>query len=109
MRFLRAVRPARILSFHQPLNGVDTDTKNRAFARRVARALDLPRKTFDCGGVCHGTMTGWYNNAFAGAALTVEYGCQPATPVPPHRRPAAADAAVRDHLRRAGLAARRLT
>ena len=77
MRFLRTVRPARILSFHQPLNGVDTDTKNRAFANRVARALDLPRKSFDCGGVCHGTMTGWYNNAFAGAALTVEYGYQP--------------------------------
>ncbi len=77
MRFLRAVRPARILSFHQPLDGVDTDTKNRAFAHRVARALDLPRKRFDCGGVCHGTMTGWYNHTFAGAALTVEYGASP--------------------------------
>jgi hypothetical protein len=77
MRFLRAVRPARILSFHQPLNGVDTDTKNRAFARRVADALNLPRKRFDCGGVCHGTMTGWYTATFAGAALTVEYGARP--------------------------------
>jgi len=77
MRFLRSVRPDRIISFHQPLNGVDIDTKNRAFARRVATALDLPRKTFDCGGVCHGTMTGWYNANFAGSALTVEYGARP--------------------------------
>ena len=39
MRFLRDVRPSRILSFHQPLHGVDTDTKNKRFARRVARKL----------------------------------------------------------------------
>ena len=32
----------------------------------------------DCGGVCHGTMTGWFNNRFRGAALTVEYGAHPA-------------------------------
>ena len=77
MRFLNDIRPRRILSFHQPLHGVDTDTKDRKFARRVARRLDLPAKTFDCGGVCHGTMTGWYNDRFKGSALTVEYGAQP--------------------------------
>ena len=77
MRFLRDVRPSRILSFHQPLYGVDTDTKRKQFARRVARKLDLPAKRFDCGGVCHGTMTGWYNHHFRGGALTVEYGPHP--------------------------------
>ena len=77
MRFLRDVRPSRILSFHQPLYGVDTDTKRKTFARRVARKLELPAKRFDCGGVCHGTMTGWYNHHFRGAALTVEYGRNP--------------------------------
>ncbi len=77
MRFLRAVRPAHVLSFHQPLHGVDTDTKRPAFARRVARTLRLPAKWFDCGGVCHGTMTGWYNQHFRGSALTVEYGARP--------------------------------
>ena len=77
MRFLRKVRPDWILSFHQPLNGVDTDTKRPAFARKVARHLHLPTKTLDCGGVCHGTMTGWYNHNFKGAALTVEYGARP--------------------------------
>ena len=30
-----------------------------------------------CGGVCHGTMTSWYNHKFDGAALTVEYGADP--------------------------------
>ncbi len=77
MRFLRDIKPKRILSFHQPLNGVDTDTKNKKFARRVARKLHLPAKRFDCGGVCHGTMTMWYNHRFKGAALTVEYGSSP--------------------------------
>ncbi|GEP34846.1 hypothetical protein NSZ01_26140 [Nocardioides szechwanensis] len=77
MRFLGEVRPDRILSFHQPLLGVDTDTKRPAFARRVARKLDLPRRSLTCGGVCHGTMTGWFNHNFKGAALTVEYGYHP--------------------------------
>lgn len=77
MRFLRSVRPQYILSFHQPLNGVDTDTKDKRFARRVARHLHLKAKVFTCGGVCHGTMTGWYNHHFSGSALTVEYGAHP--------------------------------
>ena len=45
IRFLKDVQPHRILSFHQPLYGVDTDTKNKKFARKVARTLELPRKT----------------------------------------------------------------
>lgn len=77
MRFLRDVRPLRVISFHQPLFGVDTDTKDPRFARRLARALGLPRTRLDCGGVCHGTMTGWFNHSFRGAALTVEYGARP--------------------------------
>lgn len=77
MRFLRDVRPRWIVSFHQPLNGVDTDTKSPRLSRRLARALHLPRKSFTCGGVCHGTMTGWFNHGFAGAAITVEYGARP--------------------------------
>ena len=77
MGFLADVRPDYLLSFHQPLHGVDTDTKRPRFARKVARHLGLPRKTFDCGGVCHGTMTGWFNHRFKGAALTVEYAAKP--------------------------------
>lgn len=77
IRFLKDIKPDRILSFHQPLYGVDLDTKNKRYARRVARTLKLPKKTFTCGGVCHGTMTSWYNHHFSGAALTVEYGANP--------------------------------
>lgn len=77
MRFLKTIRPRRIVSFHQPLHGVDTDTKNQRFSQRLAKALRLPRKSFTCGGVCHGTMTGWYNHHFKGSAVTVEYGAHP--------------------------------
>jgi predicted deacylase len=77
MRFLRDVRPDYVLSFHQPLHGVDTDNKRPGFSRHVARTLGLPATTLDCGGVCHGTMTGWFNHNFKGFALTVEYGAHP--------------------------------
>jgi hypothetical protein len=77
MRFLGDVRPDYVLSFHQPLHGVDTDNKRPGFSRRVAHTLGLPATTLDCGGVCHGTMTGWFNHNFAGFALTVEYGARP--------------------------------
>lgn len=77
MSFLEQVRPRWIVSFHQPLHGVDTDTKNQRFSRRLAAALHLPRKSFTCGGVCHGTMTGWFNSHFKGSAVTVEYGAHP--------------------------------
>lgn len=78
MRFLEEIDPRRVVSFHQPLNGVDTDTKDPAFARRLARALRLPRTSLDCGGLCHGTMTMWFNHRMRGSALTVEYGARPA-------------------------------
>ena len=77
MKFLGSVKPRWILSFHQPLHGVDTDTKRPKFARKVGRHLDLPAKKFTCGNVCHGTMTMWFNHRFAGTALTVEYGESP--------------------------------
>lgn len=77
MAFLEEVRPKRVISFHQPLHGVDTDTLDAGFARRLGRALRLPRTSLDCGGLCHGTMTMWFNRRFGGSALTVEYGARP--------------------------------
>ena len=77
MRFLREIKPKWVVSFHQPLHGVDTDTKRPGFARRLADQLNLPRKAFTCGGVCRGTMTMWFNHSFSGAAVTVEYGAHP--------------------------------
>ena len=76
MRFLSTVKPAYILSFHQPLHAVDVTQRPR-FSKRVARALDLPMSRLDCGSSCHGTMTMWFNHRFPGFALTVEYGANP--------------------------------
>ncbi|NYD42812.1 M14 family zinc carboxypeptidase [Nocardioides panaciterrulae] len=87
MGFLRWVKPRWVLSFHQPLHGVDTDTKRPAFARKVGRHLRLPAKRFTCGGVCHGTMTMWFNHWFHGTALTVEYGDRPSRRLLRHRAP----------------------
>lgn len=77
MQFLRQVDPDWVLSLHQPLYGVDIDTKTPSFARRVASILRLPTQTLDCGGTCYGTMTGWFNRYFDGTALTVEWGANP--------------------------------
>jgi len=77
MAFLKEIDPRRVLSFHQPLGGIDPDTKGAGFARRLQRTLRLPRVSLDCCGRCHGTMTMWFNHRFDGAALTVEYGAHP--------------------------------
>ena len=78
MRFFDAVRPRFVVSFHQPLHGVDVSTPGmKTFALRLARGLDLPRKRFTCGGVCHGTFTQWYINRTGHKAVTVEYGARP--------------------------------
>jgi len=76
MAFLTEIHPRFVVSFHQPLYGVDTSNgaKARPLARRLHRYLHLPRKRFTCNNGCHGTMTQWFNRTFAGAAVTVEYG-----------------------------------
>lgn len=76
-RFLNDVDPDRIVSFHQPLYGVDVRGKAPRFGRRLADALRLPVRAFDCGGVCHGTLTQWFNARHAGVAITVELGADP--------------------------------
>jgi hypothetical protein len=76
MRFLSRVRPAYILSFHQPLHAVDI-TERPKFSKRVAHSLGLPMSRLTCGSTCHGTMTMWFNHKFKGFALTVEYGPHP--------------------------------
>lgn len=76
--FFTQVRPRYVVSFHQPLYGVDTSVRSvRRFAHRLANGLNLPRKRFTCGGVCHGTFTQWYNHRFDGKAVTVEYDAHP--------------------------------
>ncbi|UYM06175.1 M14 family zinc carboxypeptidase [Solicola gregarius] len=78
MRFLKRTNPRYVVSFHQPLHGVDSSgPKTSALARRLAKYLHLPRKSFTCGGHCHGTMTQWFNKRRRGAAITVELGTSP--------------------------------
>lgn len=78
MRFLRRVDPAYVVSFHQPLHGVDLyDAKRPRFVRRLAERLRLPVEEYPCGGGCHGTLTQWFNHNFDGVAVTVEYGEDP--------------------------------
>lgn len=74
-RFLKRVKPTRLISIHQPLDGVDsTDggARDRRFQHRLATRLELPTKAFTCGGACLGTMTGWLTAHQSGAAITVE-------------------------------------
>lgn len=77
IRFLNEIDPGRIVSFHQPLYGVDERNKSPRFARRLADGLRLPIRAFNCGGVCHGTMTQWFNARHDGVAITVELGESP--------------------------------
>ncbi len=74
MAFLGRIKPRFIVSWHQPLLGVDIDkVKDMALSRRLAAGLRMPLRRLNCNGVCHGTMTAWYNHTYAGAAVTVEY------------------------------------
>jgi predicted deacylase len=78
MRFLRRVDPSYVVSFHQPLHGVDAwEAKRPRFVRRLAEHLRLPVEEYPCGGGCHGTLTQWFNHNFDGVAVTVEYGEDP--------------------------------
>ncbi|HEY5822371.1 MAG TPA: DUF2817 domain-containing protein [Propionibacteriaceae bacterium] len=75
MAFLDRVDPEYLVSWHQPLYGVDTyRVKDKALMNRLATGLKLPKKSLDCHGSCHGTMTGWFNANHEGAAITLEYG-----------------------------------
>ena len=78
MRFLDRVDPDRVVSFHQPLQGVDTSHDKRpAFLRRLSEELRLPMERMDCDGGCHGTMTQWFNSHHHGFAVTVELSARP--------------------------------
>jgi protein MpaA len=75
MKFLDRVKPRYLVSWHQPLIGVDSyAVKDRNLMLRLSQGLDIPIRYLDCHGSCHGTMTGWYNSRHPGAAITVEYG-----------------------------------
>lgn len=72
--FADAIDPTYTISFHQPLNGIDIrDTGNSAWAKRLAKAIKLPTKAFDCFATCHGTYSMWFRKHHPrGAVITVE-------------------------------------
>ncbi|SDT14048.1 Putative peptidoglycan binding domain-containing protein [Friedmanniella luteola] len=75
MRFLDRVDPRYVVSWHQPLIGVDSyGVKDRRLMNRLSKGLGIKTRRLDCHGSCHGTMTGWFNAHHAGAAITIEYG-----------------------------------
>jgi protein MpaA len=77
MRFLDRVNPRYIVSWHQPLIGVDSyGVKDRGLMKRLSSGLDISTRRLDCHGSCHGTLTGWFNATHDGAAITVEYGAK---------------------------------
>ena len=68
--FLWWLKPDYLVVLHQPLYGVDTTDGaylDPAFRDALARNLGLPKKAFLCGGVCHGSMTGWYTAHHSGS------------------------------------------
>lgn len=78
MRFLDRVDPDYVISFHQPLHGIDVrGAKQPRWTRNLAENLRLPTRRVDCGGACHGTMTQWFNARHDGFAITVELGYTP--------------------------------
>jgi len=77
-RFLDRIQPDFVISFHQPLYGIDVrGAKKPRWTRNLAENLRLPIHEIDCGGVCHGTMTQWFNARHEGFAITVELGSSP--------------------------------
>jgi protein MpaA len=77
MGLLRQVRPRTVVVVHQPLFGVDSyRAKSMTLVRRLGRELDLPVRSFDCHGGCHGTLTDWHNARLPGRAVTVELGAR---------------------------------
>ena len=60
--------------FHQPLFGVGANDTGMSTVRALARGMRLPVDDFTCGGVCHGTFTGWANHRTDGLGVTVEFG-----------------------------------
>lgn len=73
LQFLTDVRPDLVLIFHQHLNGVDSyGAKDSELLQLLSGAFGLSIKSFNCSGVCRGTLTGWFNAQFPGSAVTIE-------------------------------------
>jgi hypothetical protein len=73
VRFLTAVQPAAVLSFHQAFDLVDiSHPRSRAAGRQLAAWMGERAAIVRCSGPCHGTMTQWIDAALKTVAITVE-------------------------------------
>lgn len=73
MRFLTAVQPTAVLSFHQAFDVVDiSHRRSRPAGRQLARYMGERAAIVRCSGACHGTMTQWIDGDLRRIAITVE-------------------------------------
>ncbi len=73
VRFLSAVRPTAVLSFHEAFDVVDiSHRRSRPAGRQLARYMGERAAIVRCDGACHGTMTQWIDHALHAIAITVE-------------------------------------
>lgn len=73
MRFLTAVKPTAVLSYHQAFDVVDISHQmSRPAGRQLARYMGERASQVGCAGACHGTMTQWIDHELRAIAITVE-------------------------------------
>lgn len=73
MRFLTAVQPTAVLSYHQAFDVVDISHRRSVPAgRELARLMGERAQPVGCPGGCRGTMTQWIDDRLGAIAITVE-------------------------------------
>ena len=73
LRFLSAVRPTAVLSYHQAFDVVDISHElSRPAGRHLAGWMGEGTSAVGCDGGCHGTMTQWIDHQLRTIAITVE-------------------------------------
>ena len=75
MRFLNRVDPKYLVSWHQPLRAVDSDSvKDKGLMRRLANESRPAEEAADLRRGLPRHDDEWFNRHHKGAAITIEYG-----------------------------------
>jgi protein MpaA len=72
--FVRQIKPALVVVFHQPLFGIGAQDRTMPVVRRLSQGTGLPVRNFRCTGICAGSFTSWLNNHPGMMGVTVEFG-----------------------------------
>ncbi len=73
IRFLTAIKPTAVLSYHQAFDVVDISHEfSRPAGRQLAEYMGESTSAVGCAGVCRGTMTQWIDHELKAIAITVE-------------------------------------